>query len=57
MGKQDCKDFRTVGGIVADGRELADGSQEVGVGVSCILIREECLKAGLRENLLHSLDI
>jgi len=57
MGKHGCKDPGTVGGVVADGRELANGSQEVGVGVGCILFWEELLKAGLRENLLHSLDV
>ena len=57
MGKHGYKDPGTVGGIVADGRKLANGSQEVGVGVGCILFWEELLKAGLRENLLHSLDV
>ena len=57
MGKHTRKDFGTVGGILADGRVLADGSQEVGVSVGWILLWEELIEFGLGKDLLNSLDV
>ena len=57
MSKHTSQDLGTVGRILADGRVLADGSQEVGVSVGCILLWEELIECGLGKDLLNSLDV
>ena len=57
VGEHTRKNLGTVGGILADGGVLANCSQEVGVSVACVLSWKKIIETGLREDLLHSLDI
>ena len=57
MSKHARKNLGTIGRILADGWVLADGFQEVGVCVGCILSWEELIEFGLGKDLLNSLDI
>ena len=57
VGEHAGKDLGTVGGVLADGRVLADRSKEVCVGVGCVPLGEELVELGLWKNLFYSLDI
>ena len=57
VSKHARQDLRADRSVLANGRVLANGSQEVGVGVGGILVGEEIIELGLREDLLYCLDI